>query len=215
MATTWITRYAARFNEHYYEDGRSDGYSWYDNYSWQPERSRVEASAFVRTLGVPAGARVVDFGCGKGFFVRAVLEAGYDAYGLEISDYAREYCDPAVAGRLFHPTANKQFYDYGFVKDVLEHVAYQDIDDVLEYMASICPVWLLCVPLARGGRYLIGDYEAETTHIIREDLEWWVERVRRVLPVRLVAHRIAGLKDKWYAVNPRGDLFIVADRSLK
>ena len=211
MGTEWATRLVHKFDEQYYETGKTDGISWYDNYKWEAERSRSEVAAFRRVMGPRDGDRVVDFGCAKGFWVRAALESGLDAWGLDISEYARVHCDPAAFGRVLSPLDNTHRYQFGFAKDTLEHVAYEDIDDAVAYMASICPRWLMAIPLAENGRYVIPEYELETTHIIREDMEWWLGKVGRRLAISLVSAKVDGLKDKWHAAEPRGNVFIVTD----
>lgn len=207
----WDTRLAHRFDEQYFEYGRNTGYSWYENYSWMPDRSRMEVDAFVRVMRPPAGASVVDFGCAKGFFVRAMVEAEYDAYGIDISQYAIDHCDPVIRGRLSTPPGKRQRYDYGFVKDVLEHVAYQDIEQTLAFMASICPAWLIIVPMGGRGKYKIPEYEYDRTHIIREGARWWLGHVERYWHVATAAFRIAGLKDNWWPIHRTGNLFLVCD----
>ena len=44
-----------------------------------------DALAFI-CRNVPRGSPVLDIGCGPGHFVRAVKEAGYDAYGLDVAE---------------------------------------------------------------------------------------------------------------------------------
>jgi len=142
------------------------------------------------------------------WFSRAPLAAISCGY-IDISDYAREHCDPLVRGRLYAPYENQQVYHYGFAKDVLEHIAYEDIDFALGYLASICPRWLLIVPLGVDGKYVIEDYEAETTHIIRKGVDWWTKHVSGVLNIATVALWVPGLKDKSWPVNPLGNLVLI------
>lgn len=210
MDMAWAHRTADLYNERYYEYGRSTGYSWYDNYKWEPERSHAEAGAFVAALDVPVMSSCVDFGCAKGYFVRAMVEQGHNCYGIDISAYARAAADPMVRDRLFSPAAFPHHCEHGFSKDVLEHVPYEDIDAVLEYLASIARLWMLIVPLARDRKYLCADYELETTHIIREDAPWWIERVQRVMEINGAALWIPGIKDKWFPVHPMGNLVLTA-----
>lgn len=39
---------------------------------------------YVKNLGLPAGERVLDYGCGKGDILTALRESGIDAYGVDI-----------------------------------------------------------------------------------------------------------------------------------
>jgi ubiquinone/menaquinone biosynthesis C-methylase UbiE len=51
----------------------------------------------MRLSGLPAGARVVDLGCGSGIFTHLLARKGYDCAGLDISGKLLE------AGRAKHP----------------------------------------------------------------------------------------------------------------
>lgn len=209
MNDSWIGRFAGRFDETYFERGKEAGVSWYEHYRWMPERSQQEALAFVRTMGIVAGASVVDFGCAKGFFVRAMVEGGFDAWGIDISRYALDHCDPTVKNRLSRPKDSIRTYDAGFVKDTLEHVAYEDLDGVLEYMKGICRRWLVIVPIAKLGTYVCREYESDATHIIREPAEWWLNKLAKYWEAVFFTSRIDGLKDNWASVYPQGNLFVV------
>lgn len=54
--------------------------------SARPALSIIEQSVFdrVRAMGAPPGARILDVPCGSGALVRALTDAGYDAYGTDI-----------------------------------------------------------------------------------------------------------------------------------
>jgi SAM-dependent methyltransferase len=42
---------------------------------------------WIRPTGVPAQARILDYGCGSGDEVSCLVQAGYDAYGVDILEY--------------------------------------------------------------------------------------------------------------------------------
>jgi SAM-dependent methyltransferase len=55
------------------------------------------------TLGSskPSQSRLLDIGCGSGTFVKMAAEAGFDAYGLEMSPEALEIAKRKTTGRVF------------------------------------------------------------------------------------------------------------------
>jgi SAM-dependent methyltransferase len=92
----------------------------------------------VNVLGHPLqpGARVLDFGCGNGELVRALEEAGYDAYGADIvleheSDRLRRIGDPyrlPFGDRSFRLVCSNQVFEH--VQDY--DAAFREIARVLE-----------------------------------------------------------------------------------
>ena len=210
-----------QYDEDYFERGEALRISGYTDYRWQPERSHGEARAFLSVMGLspwqkdisPKGCKIVDFGCAKGFFVQALVERCFDAYGLDVSNYARTQCMPNCKGRLFHPGINPHHYRYGFVKDVLEHCRLDEIDGTLRYLAAICDEWLMVIPLGDGAfteseRFLISEYECDVTHRLRKPAGWWMEMVSQTMEITMMSHWVKGIKDKWFKVNPFGNLVL-------
>jgi SAM-dependent methyltransferase len=50
-----------------------------------PELSRREVAGIIELLGLPVGARVLDVPCGWGRHTDLLREAGYDAFGVDLS----------------------------------------------------------------------------------------------------------------------------------
>jgi 2-polyprenyl-3-methyl-5-hydroxy-6-metoxy-1,4-benzoquinol methylase len=80
-------------------------------------------------LGVLAGARVVDFGCGGGEFCALASAAGYDVVGIDVAE------PPVATARKLHPgvefrvadaaelaAAEPESFDLVTLWDVIEHV---------------------------------------------------------------------------------------------
>ncbi|MDF1608323.1 class I SAM-dependent methyltransferase [Hoeflea sp. YIM 152468] len=65
-------------------------------------KRRVEASRRVAQLEglLPEGARTLDFGCGSGEFVGAMLDAGFDAHGFEPGDTYATYARTLYGDRI-------------------------------------------------------------------------------------------------------------------
>jgi SAM-dependent methyltransferase len=77
------------------------------------------------------GGRLLEIGCGEGWFLKAALAAGYEARGLEFSDYGLKRFNPELADRvefgdafeaLDRLIANGAQADVCVMEHVLEHV---------------------------------------------------------------------------------------------
>lgn len=81
---------------------------------------------FVKFMDIPPGTRILDFGCGDGRGVCALVSMGYDAWGADIADL---WSVEAVAERLRTiPTApyrlpfDDSTFDFVLSEQVMEHV---------------------------------------------------------------------------------------------
>jgi SAM-dependent methyltransferase len=77
--------------------------AFYD--AWAVDGAEAERSAISRHFeaSFAPGARVLDVGCGKGRDVVALLDMGFDAWGVEPNDAMRARAlarDPRLAGRI-------------------------------------------------------------------------------------------------------------------
>lgn len=99
----------------------------------------------LRRAGLVEGARVLDYGCGAGAFVRYLGAARVDATGYDA--YADAYADRAALARS---------YDAVVVQDVIEHVA--------DPRALIAELDALVRP---GGLVLVGTPDADAIDLAR------------------------------------------------
>jgi len=199
------------FDRDYFEDGINAGVSWYENYRWMPERSFVEAHWFVVHTSCPRSAPVVDFGCAKGYWVKAMRLLGYRAYGVDISEYAIEHSDSDTRQYLECARRPGRWCEYGYCKDVLEHS--QDPADLLLNIATLAesaPRWLIIVPVTdEDGHYLAPEYEIDRTHRIRYTSEQWLTEIEKRFTIDWHTHRLEGFKSNW-AHYPEANLFVMA-----
>ena len=72
MKSQKITGNYEDYDEDYFERGLSSGKSGYDNYRWLPELTIKFAYKIIKELNLREGDRVLDYGCAKGFFVKAL-----------------------------------------------------------------------------------------------------------------------------------------------
>jgi len=79
--------------------------------------------AVLRAVGVPAGARVYDFGCSWGYGTFQLEAAGFQAEGYEISALRAQFAADKLGVRLRSPSeAPDAGYDVFFSAHVMEHV---------------------------------------------------------------------------------------------
>ena len=204
-----------RYDETYYERGVESGVSGYSNYRWMPELTIPMAMTVIDAMGIGRGQSVLDYGCAKGFVVRALRMLRRDAWGVDISPYAIEQADPSVMQHvhLIEDLANwsgPSRFDYALAKDVLEHVPYDLIDPTLASLADRADRLMVVVPLGDGHRYTIDAYERDVTHVIREPAQWWADRMRRHFRNVSWTYKIEGIKDNWSLVHPEGNAILIA-----
>ena len=84
----------------------------------------------VARYRLPAGARLLDLGCGRGEFLRGFRRCGLDACGADQSDLARRLCPEADVRIADLENAAIPFDDNSFdvlySKSVLEHFYYPE-----------------------------------------------------------------------------------------
>jgi len=204
------------YDKDYFEDGISVGISCYTNYRWLPAETLKMCVSISEFANIKKDDVILDYGCAKGFLVKAMLKLGYEkVYGVDISDYAVDNCDPEVKDRIFRIINNDQLlaerYDCIICKDVLEHISYKEIDGLIQNFRAITKNLLVIVPLGENNKYVIEDYERDKTHVIRESLQWWRETLERNgFKVEKSLYRVEGIKDNWASYETGNGFFVCA-----
>lgn len=127
-------------------------------------------------------ASTLDVGCGKGFLVKALVDWGVDAYGLDLSPYAIRHAPADVAGRVrvadITQTGLLEPVDLVTCFDVLEHLPAETIPHVLRRLESAGSQWLVCnIGLADSP-----TPDPDVSHINLQTRGWWLETFAEVLP---------------------------------
>lgn len=112
-----------------YFEGTTGAAPGYASYSRTARALEREAAAKLRVVERfdPPPARLLDHGCGTGVFLAAAIARGYEAVGLDLSDYAIETLVtqrglPAEQGTLEAGWGADASFDVLTSWDVLEHV---------------------------------------------------------------------------------------------
>jgi SAM-dependent methyltransferase len=191
------------YDRDYFENGPQAGVSCYSNYRWLPEKTLMVVMAYIDYLNIPRGASVLDFGCAKGYYVKAFRMLAREAWGCDVSKYALgesdndtgpflEECGPEENVIPFDRTFN-----YIISKDVLEHLEIDQVVNFLESAKTCKPRKLfIIVPLASKGKYVIPEDELDITHKIRLDKQGWIELLTSTgWLLDNFTYRIEGIKD--------------------
>lgn len=207
-----------KFNKDYYENGKKLGISLYEEYKWIPELTIPFCKIICNRLSINKNNTILDYGCAKGFMVKAFTIMGYKAYGVDISEYAINNCDPEIKDKLKlikHPQEIKNKFTWIIAKDVLEHIEYKDLEEIIKSMKQISKNLFVIIPLAKNKTYIIPDYEKDCTHIIKEDVEWWVNTFQRCgFEVSDFHYKIKGMKDKWNKWDKGNGFFTLKNNSF-
>lgn len=190
-----------KFNEDYYERGVEKKLSGYTNYKWKPEYSLPCANMLKKRYGKVS---MLDYGCAKGYLVKALRLLDVPAFGYDISEYAIENCDPAVKELVNFDVVRP--CDVIIAKDTLEHVPYNEMDKVLKEIRDNCIKAFVVVPLGENKLFRIREYEVDVTHIIREDEEWWMNKfIEAGFEIEEFHYAYEGVKENWTSKYPFGN----------
>ena len=102
--------------------------AYHDAHYAECESRHYRKSATLLKEFLPAGARVLDYGCGLGLFLCALKEQSFSATGVEFDREAAEAAAkasgcPAYALEDFAAKSGKASFDALHLGDVLEHLA--------------------------------------------------------------------------------------------
>jgi len=201
------------YDEDYYERGIETGKSCYTNFSWMPELTIPMTMTMIDYMGIKHNESVLDYGCAKGYCVKAFNMLGRDAYGYDISEYATDNCPEEVKHKIIKDSdiVLQQEFDYFIAKDVFEHMDVLDLKVLLSQI-NINKKVLVIVPLGDGGVYRVPAYALDKTHINAENELWWNDLfIEAKFKVVAFNHLLPGIKDNWNTY-PKGNGFFLLER---
>ena len=118
---------ASLYGPAYFKGSNGDGYDdYYALRTAMEETGRRRLRRIQNALGVNGG-RLLDVGCGPGFFLGVARSAGWDVQGIELSEaasaYARETLQlPVLRSAIERGLVPSSSFDLVTMWDVIEHV---------------------------------------------------------------------------------------------
>lgn len=207
------------YDREYFEDGMCTGKSCYTNYRWMPELTIKMAHNFIKYLNLTESDKVLDYGCSKGYLVKALRILDIDAYGCDISEYAlesvdsdaRDYCRLIKNDSLIPFDSIK--FDWIVSKDVFEHMSEENIDVFLDCSFSFAKKMFHIIPLGDNGVFRIPEYHHDTSHIRIHDEKWWTKKFEEYdWKIISFDYRVRGIKDNWTKKYEKGNGFFTLER---
>jgi 2-polyprenyl-3-methyl-5-hydroxy-6-metoxy-1,4-benzoquinol methylase len=114
----------------------------------RPVRAVAARHIAFLSRGLPAGAAILDVGCGRGVNFGPLADRGFRVFGIEVNEEAIRGCDPRAEVRIAERLSEAEFaagsFDEVIIWHVLEHMT--DPFDTIEECARI---------LAPGGRLIV------------------------------------------------------------
>lgn len=193
------------YDEAYFERGVETGKSWYQNYRWIPELTIPMAMTMIEFLDIKREDTVLDYGCAKGFLVKALRLLHRQAWGVDISQYALSNLDSTVNQYCFHVYLLEQkmrefqiqgFFDFCIAKDVFEHIPLTQIKEILFQIKA--KRMFAVIPLGDGLRYRASINDLDKTHKLCHGEDWWESMFERSgWVVEDCRSKISGIKDSY------------------
>lgn len=186
------------FTEDYYLRGLLSGLSNYTDYSWKPQLTIPVCKLMMRFLGAQKGDSVLDYGCARGYYVKALLGLGYEAWGYDASAWAIENCDPNVrqfvSNRMPAGGWGNCSVDYVLAKDVLEHIEEYDLRALIaDFIEMTARAALIIVPLADSASQYVSPVDRQdATHKIAWTLDTWLMFIQAIINQSGRAFTISG-----------------------
>jgi len=206
------------YDKKYYEDGIASGKSCYTNYRWIPELTIPMAYFTIKELGIKSQSTVLDVGCSKGYFVKALRLLDIDAYGIDISQYAIDHVDIEVKDycKLITnetPVPILKKFDWILTKDVLEHMDSDSLHSFFKNYSDKATRMYHVVPLGDDDKFRIPEYHLDKSHIQIHNEIWWEKLFNQYgWKIESLKYKTQGIKENWSEHHPTGNGFFTLVR---
>ena len=145
------------FDEEYYEGGKG-----YHTYNDDP-RFQVWAEDIITKYGPES---VLDFGCAKGYLVKALRDRGVKAYGFDVSEWAIGQAPKSVKPYLSSFIVPE--VDLIISYDTWEHIPENELVNYKHLLEDNAKQFFFTV-----GTLNTPNWEHDASHITMKELSFW------------------------------------------
>jgi cyclopropane fatty-acyl-phospholipid synthase-like methyltransferase len=211
------------YDADYFENGIATGKSCYMNYRWMPELTIKMTHCLIKHLQLKESDRVLDYGCAKGFMVKAFRILDIPAFGCDISPYAIDNSDADIRHfcTLIKSSLEPIPFDFNFdwiiTKDVLEHMEEKDLDRFLECSLKKTNRAFHVIPLAdKYNNFIVPEYNKDITHVMVKDVSWWKKKFESFgWTNSSFSYHVRGIKDIWVERYKYGNGFFLLEKKKR
>lgn len=142
-------------------------------------------TAVVLRSYLPVGSTLLEVGCATGWFVRAALQWGMDAQGVDLSEWAVANPAPGTQGRLRQCSVIDlpvhERYDAVVSWEMLEHIPEEHVPAALERLANATTNdGLMVHRIALDDASHDHHAHDDETHFTVKSRDWWLERFEQI-----------------------------------
>jgi 2-polyprenyl-3-methyl-5-hydroxy-6-metoxy-1,4-benzoquinol methylase len=129
--------------------------------------------------------RALDVGCGPGKGIKTARDAGFEVYGIDISDELKgrwktngiaQWCDVAPASNI---PAKDNMFDLTLCTEVMEHIPEELVDKSLQEIRRVsCGVVYFTIAtryIPKDRKWLADKFQP---HLTVKPVRWWKDRLR-------------------------------------
>jgi len=128
---------------------------------------------FVDIFQVHGARRILDLGCGQGFFLRLLKDRGIECVGVEVDEElcrlaAEDGLDVMQMDLLSYLSGSSDRFDGCFASHIIEHFPPVQVTKMFELIHGIMePGGILCIvtPNIANLRRAVGDFWRDPTHV--------------------------------------------------
>jgi len=180
------------FDEAYFEDpsgGHKGNYTRVGGYGVYAQGNQWNKLADEIEAINPTAKYILDVGCAYGHLVRELIDRGYEAYGMDISEYAIKQALVEVNDRLvqgdisekvpsipaMHPRSK---WSIVFSRDVLEHC--ETLDEARDILKAIAKKARFQLHYVNTGQHGYQAWGGDKSHGVQASLEEWRDMAEEV-----------------------------------
>ena len=145
-------------------------------YSERIRKSKKHMMKYMKFLRKGSSLKMLDVGCGEGYYVRDAIEEGIDAHGIDISTHALENAlaevkDRITFGSITEIPFDDEEFDMMTAFDVIEHIHPKDtLKAVAEIRRVLKPDGIVIITTPSSN---FGDWVSDLTHINVRPPKFW------------------------------------------